>query len=587
MNNKKRDIGIPLLPDLSQEETGNFGLRRLLDWVWQHSKSEVVWLILAMITSAGVSSLSSISLLYASRFIDEVGRGYDKHVLMKIGITILAIFIGLTVLRLLTTTLGAFAVTNIRRNLEVDCFQHLSQLPFEYLEEKPQGRITAALMAEIPLVANVIQTVLRSFIRAPFTIVMVLAVIFYNSPLVAAVTLITMPWLFIGLSYFSSQAKKKTERSFKAISQMYRKINEHLGGIRVVRTLGLSDFYSNKMKGLSGEIAKTSRQSALLGALHHTVQELISVAILILFLVWLSWRVLNGTMDIGQALLVPAALLFIRGEVMVISGGYVRLRKTEGAAKRLRELLQVKREFTGGQRLTEPLNKISFHRVTFRYPNGKDVLEDIDLDLYPGGLTVIVGESGAGKSTICDLCLRLRTPTGGTIYYNDVEIGKLDEEFIRSSTALVEQEPYLFEEPIRNNLLLANPFASDKEIWEALTSANASEFVKTLPKGLDSEVGQRGVKLSVGQKQRIALARALIKKPQFLVLDEFTSSLDLENESEIIDALLESMPHTIILCATHRTSIIMKARDVYHLENKTLKRIDKAQGQFRIIRNTD
>lgn len=586
MEGDERKIGIPLMADPSQQEAGPFDLKRLIQWVWLHARSEVRWLVMAMISAVGVSFLFSISLLYAREFINKVGQGYVSQTLIKLAGIIMAIFLGYSILKLISSTLGALASTNIRRNLEVSCFNHLSRLPFNYLEEKSHGRLTAALMAEIPMVSNVIQTILRSFVRAPITILIIIIILFYNSPLVAVVALLTMPLLFLGLSSFSSMAKRKTEQSFKSISHMYSRLGEHLGGIRVVRCLGLLDFYSNKMKDLSTDIARTSRHSAVISALQQTVQELISLVILISFLLWMAWKVYEGTMEIGHALLVPAAMLYIRSEGLVISDGYVRLRKTEGAAERLRELFQEKRESTGDQRLSDTIRRISLNDVSFRYPSGESVLENINLELQPGGLTVIIGESGAGKSTLCDLSLRLRARTHGNIFYNNVELENLHEEFVRDTTALVEQEPYLFEGTIRYNLQVASPSATEEQMWEALEMANAARFVRGLKGGLDSEAGQRGARLSVGQKQRICLSRALIKKPQFLVLDEFTNSVDLENESEIIDAVLKLSTRTIILCVTHRESIIMKAREVYHLQNKKLHKIEKHLKHIRLIKDT-
>ena len=542
-------------------------------WLWQHSKSEFVWMGLSMAGVAAGSSLSALALLYLKRFLNTIEQGYTIPELFKVFGLIVMISLGFSLVKWLTTAIGALASTNVRRNLEIACFQHLANLPYDYLEGKSSGRLTAAVMAELPVVASMIGVILRSFIQAPFTILAVTVVLWYNSPFVALVLIISLPFLFIGLKTFSKLAKKASAHAFEGVSAMYTKMHEHLAGIRVVRCMGLIDWYANIMQELSKEVAQKSRRTAVIGAFQQSVQELVTLCALIGFLFWISWRVLAGAMQIGQALLVPVIILLIRNEVLKISGGIVNLRKTEGAAAHLRELLCTQRATFGTQTLSEPLNVIRLVDITFHYPNGTPVFEHVDLELRPGGLTVIIGESGAGKSTLCDLCLRLRLPTQGQIFYNQVESKAFDEDFLHTCTALVEQEPYLFEGTARYNLRLAKTSISDTELWEALRLANAESFVKTLPKQLDSDVGQNGVNLSVGQKQRLVLARALLRKPQFLVLDEFTSSLDVDNEAEILQAILHLSQDTIILCTTHRPSVLKHAREIYRIANRRLDKI--------------
>lgn len=551
----------------------SMGSRYLANWVWQHSKTEFLWMCLAMTSAVGVSSLSAVTLLYAKKFIDMIAGGFAaSESLRTLGIATL-IFLSCSILKLISATLGALAATNIRRNLEVACFRHLSALPYDYLEGKSSGCLTAALMNEVPMVSSTVETVLRSFVRAPLTILTVAAALFYISPSAAAASLVLLPVMFAGLRHFSSLAKRASAQAFEKLSLMYAGMNEHIAGLRVVRSMGLIGWYTHKMKDLSYEIALQSRRGAVLSAFQQTVQELISLIMIISFLFWLSWRVVDGTMLIRQALLVPVALLLIRDEILSISRGVMNLHKTAGAVARLDDLLQMKKPDGGTLKLKEGINVIRLGNVTFHYDDGgENVLQDVSLDLYTG-LTVVVGESGAGKSTLCDLCLGFRQPTVGKIIYNDVELKDLDEAFLRAGTALVEQEPYLFEGTIRHNLLLGNDTISEEEIWVALHSASAAGFVKALPKGLDSEIGEKGMKLSCGQKQRIALARALLKNPRFLVLDEFTSSLDLENEYEILQAILKLSEKTIILCATHRSSVIKNAREVYRLSDKKLRKI--------------
>ena len=342
MATKKIRKGVPLFKNSYDDSKKPINLKELFIWVWNESKSELLWLSLAMISSAGFSFLLSLSFLYASNFINAIGRNVNTSELFKIAGALFFIFLGYISLKLIASTLGAVASTNIRRNLEVKCFQHLANLPYEYIEEQSSGRMTSILFAEIPLVSNIVQIILRSFIRAPLSMIMVTAVLCYSSFKIAIIIVFTIPFLFLGMAYFSKLAKKITAKAFKNITEMHIKMQEHTHGIRVIWCLGLINYYIKKMKNISEKVAKHSRQAAIITAIQQIVQDLIYVAILISLLWWLAWQIKNGTIEIGHALLVPAVLIYIRKEVNVLSNGYMQLRKIEGAATKLRELLKIR-----------------------------------------------------------------------------------------------------------------------------------------------------------------------------------------------------------------------------------------------------
>jgi ABC-type multidrug transport system fused ATPase/permease subunit len=314
VNTKQRKIGLPQFERQATLEEPSFGSYQLMKWLWQHSKSEFVWMGLSMIGVAVGSSLSALSLLYLKRYLNTIEQGYTVPELLRIFAIIVGISLGFSLVKWLTTALGALASTNVRRNLEIACFQHLSNLPYDYLEGKSSGRLTAVLMAELPVVSNMIATILRSFIHAPLTILMVSLVLLYNSPFVALVVVLALPVLFLGLKTLSSMAKRASAHAFEGVSTMYSTMHEHLTGLRVVRCMGLTGWYARTMQTLSGEVARKSRRSVLIGALQQSAQELITLLILMLFLFWISWRVNAGTMQIGQALLVPVIILLIRND---------------------------------------------------------------------------------------------------------------------------------------------------------------------------------------------------------------------------------------------------------------------------------
>jgi ATP-binding cassette subfamily B protein len=242
------------------------------------------------------------------------------------------------------------------------------------------------------------------------------------------------------------------------------------------------------------------------------------------------------------------------------------------------------REIEGSLTFTKLKNNIEFKNVTFTYPGRTSTLKEINLIFKKGTMTALIGESGSGKSTITDLLLGLQTPDQGQVLIDNTSLLNYQQNSFRQQIGYVPQEPLLFHCTIRENLLWSKEDATETEIWDSLMLANASDFVKELPEGLDTLVGDRGIRLSGGQRQRIALARALIRKPEFLILDEATSALDSESEKLIQSSINQVAKETTILVIAHRLSTISKADFVYILskgeiiEYGSYESLSKKQG---------
>ena len=225
------------------------------------------------------------------------------------------------------------------------------------------------------------------------------------------------------------------------------------------------------------------------------------------------------------------------------------------------------KEIEGHEEFTKIKDKIEFKYVNFNYPGRLNTLTDLNLVINKGKMTALVGKSGSGKSTITDLILGLQVPVSGEVMIDDVALNNYKQNSFRQKIGYVPQDPMLFDCSIRDNLLWSNENATEPEIWDVLKLANADSFIKELPNGLDTLVGDRGVRLSGGQRQRIALARALIRNPELLILDEATSSLDSESEKLIQNSIENVAQKTTLLVVAHRLSTISKADQVYVLNN--------------------
>ena len=233
----------------------------------------------------------------------------------------------------------------------------------------------------------------------------------------------------------------------------------------------------------------------------------------------------------------------------------------------LRKKAALNIEISGDKKFTSLNNEINFKNVSFNYPNKKDLIKDCFFIIKKNQITTIVGKSGSGKSSIIDLLLGLQKPTKGEIFFDDIKLNDFDLNYYRKKIGFVSQDPFLFYDTIRNNLLWADEKVSEKEIFDSLKLANAYEIVMNLPLKLDTYVGERGLELSGGERQRIVLARAIIRKPKILILDEATSSLDQNSEKIINETLKEMSKFTTVLIVAHRSSTIKISDKIYVLKN--------------------
>jgi ABC-type bacteriocin/lantibiotic exporter with double-glycine peptidase domain len=565
-----------LMPVTDNRETppgSRGGMLKLLGWIWRLSKSNAPLLMLAMLCAAAISSFSALTLYFARQFIDVAVKNPAPSALFyPVGIMV-ALLLGSTLLKLIGRTFEALAFTGIRSDLETACFRHLSTLDYEYLAGHSANRLTAAIMGEIPIASTVMGVIIRSFIRAPLTVLFLSGVLLFQirNPLVL---LLVLPlFLLLSVRVFTRRIKRAANAAFEHLSQMYGELNAQLTGVRTVISLGIIRWFSERLARHAVATARESRKSTLFHSLQQSIKEAVSILFLIGLLFSIAWLVSHEYVTLSQAFLIPATLWFCRDEVLRISEGYIQLQKTEGAIRRLLDFLDAPSMKDGGTDLEGPIVSVRFCGVSFRHPGSETLLEGVDLELTRG-LTVITGHSGSGKSTLCDLCLRIKTPSAGTICFNGVPLEDLRDRYLRRETALVEQEPFLFEETLRFNLCIGQePFEEDV-LYEALASVQADAFVREMPAQLESRLMRNASNLSVGQKQRIAVARALLRRPSLLVLDEFTSGLDEETERQILETVKRLSEEMIVLCTTHRASVVEQADRVYRIIDKRLVRID-------------
>ncbi len=418
------------------------------------------------------------------------------------------------------------------------------------------------------VLANLLQAVI--FLGVPLAVNPKMTVIFLGSALV-----ITTPlWLLRKYTYKLGEKLTTYGNDVGAV------LEENLSFAKLVKGFGLS---KTAVAGYQEKIKKITRISIYFGTITKSIQLLFIPLGTLAALLALYISHTDGTAISDMAVVLFAFVRAIPMLGMVAQGkasiegfmpAYEQLQNLQNEAKKLTES-------TGEIKYESLSESIHFKNVSFKYESDRPAIKKLNLKFNKGNMYALVGPSGAGKTTVIDLLLGLYQQDSGSILLDDMELEHYDLDSFRSRVGYVPQEPQLFNASVRENLLWASPESDQKQIWSACRLANAEQFVKQMPKGLDTAVGDKGVRLSGGQRQRLALARAIIREPDFLILDEATSSLDTESEQLIQESIeyLKDNKNMVIIVIAHRLSTIKTADQIYVLQHGSIVE----QGSYRAL----
>lgn len=456
------------------------------------------------------------------------------------------------------------AAATLTSDLRIRLFQKLQRLPMEYFNSKRSGEIQSVLTNDVNVFQSAIQVV-RDAIDGPIKIVLGFAMVVVLQWQLALSALAVIPVLAFVIQRNGRKMKVAQAQVQDDLAAMTAMMQESLQGTRIIKTFAAEDhatsrFQTSVHKALGSQVRAIQRVATL----KPTVELIGAVALAIVVL-------LCGVLASRGELQVSDLGAFILGLDVINQGAKnlgslnQNLAQIEAAHERIRSQILNAPEPQADPPQTQPLpvlkGRIEFENVHFQYPDGTPALRGVSFVIEPGTSLALVGPSGAGKSTIADLLLRFYNPTQGRILIDGVDLRELPASWVRSQIGVVPQQTFLFAGTVRDNLLLGSPDATDDEMWEALDQAHAG-FVRESDLGLESELGERGVRLSGGEGQRLAIARALVKKPRIMLLDEATSNLDVVSEKAVQQALDESMASRTTLFIAHRLSTASRASKI-------------------------
>ena len=458
----------------------------------------------------------------------------------------------------------------IVNHLRTEIYHKILQLPIGYFTEQKKGDLISRSTNDVGEVEGSLVGALEGWIRDPLTIIINFVVLFYISPQLTLAILICIPVIGFILGRISRTLKKQSNEAAIKNGESLSIIDETLNGLRVIKAFNVETLLKNKFDNTSNELLTAKNKISRRRDLASPVSEVLGVLVFVGILWFGGQLVLGKKIPLAPSTFLAYLALFynIINPVKALSTSFSNLQKGSAAIIRIEEVLNTPvtvDDNPTGKQLTSFNDSIEFRNVQFAYGDAL-ILDNINLVVKKGQTIALVGSSGAGKSTLADLVPRFHDVTGGEILIDGINIKAYSLHAVRSLMSIVTQEPILFNDTIGNNIALGKQEATDEQIITAAKIANAHDFIMKKEGGYKSNTGDRGSKLSGGEKQRLTIARAVLKNPPILVLDEATSSLDTESERLVQDAINKMMKNRTSIVIAHRLSTIRHADEIIVLQ---------------------
>ncbi|MBN8240153.1 ABC transporter ATP-binding protein [Marinobacter hydrocarbonoclasticus] len=458
----------------------------------------------------------------------------------------------------------------LQSDLRQDAYEHAQRLDMSFFEANSSGQLVATMNDDVNQLERFLDGGANAMIQVAVTVVAVGAVFFVLSPLIALLAFTPIPLIIWGAFYFQRKAGPLYADVREKVGDLSSRLANNLGGIATIKSFTAEQREAKRLKDASEAYVDANRRAIRISSAFIPV---IRMAILAGFLATFTvggMMALEGSLNVGAY----GVLVFLTQRLLWPLTGLAEVidlfERAMASTRRILDLLAepVNVRDDAGKSLEQPVRgKVSFNQVSFRYAGSGAGIQDITLNVPAGNTLALVGATGSGKSTLIKLLLRFYDPAHGDIRIDGQPIREVSLKSLRDAIGLVSQDVYLFEGSIRDNLAYGKPEASEEEIMEAARTAEAWSFIEGLPQGLDTPVGERGIRLSGGQRQRLSLARALLKNPPILVLDEATSAVDNETEAAIQRSLKRIGHNRTVIMIAHRLSTIVDADTIAVVEN--------------------
>lgn len=503
-----------------------------------------------------------IPLLMASIIDDGVNKGNLNHIYLIGALMVVTAFLSLA-LGIGGGVFGAKASTGFARNLRKAMYENIQTFSFSNIDKFSTSGLVTRLTTDVTNIQNAYQMILRMAMRAPFSLIFAMIMSFVISPRLASIYLIAVLILGCVMALIVTKAMKHFTQAFPKYDDLNESVQENVSAIRVVKAYVREDYENAKFKRASGNIYKIFCKAEGIVAWNSPVMNFTVYACIVL----ISWigahMIVQNQLSTGQLMSLLTYCMNILMNLMMLSMIFVMLTMSAASARRVCEVIEEKPDLTNPE---EPVYEVAdgsirFENVSFSYKKDANtpVLKNINLDIKSGETIGIIGGTGSAKSSLVNLISRLYDVTEGRLSVGGVDVRQYDMEALRNQVAVVLQNNVLFSGTILENLRWGDKEATEEECRRACELACADEFIQKMPEGYNTFIEQGGTNVSGGQKQRLCIARALLKKPKILILDDSTSAVDTATDAKIRKAFAEEIPGTTKLIIAQRVSSVEHA----------------------------
>jgi ABC-type multidrug transport system fused ATPase/permease subunit len=502
------------------------------------------------------------------RIVDEViGQHRPERLfpLIAIGLAAFAAQNGLNSLRIVFNN---HFEQRVIFDLRSELYAHIQRLPLHWFDNRSTGDIMTRLVEDVTNLERVLIDGIEQGTVAILQILVVSGLMLAYSPVLTAAALAPIPFLAAGAMIYTLTARARYRKQRKAVSALNSILHDNIAGIRQIKTYTSEDREHARFDGASDKVRLATLTVMKSWALYQPGMEFLSSLGLLIVAAVGTTQVLGAQLEIGALVAFFVLTRYLYEPVGRLHQLNQIFQSGRAAGERVFEIMDSPTEIDEGadQPLKPVSGNVEYRDVSFFYDPKLPVLHQVSLEARAGEMIALVGPTGAGKSTIVNLLVRFYEFTSGEISIDGTPLREIPKHHLRENIAVVTQESFLFNGTTAENLRIGKPTATEEEMWHALRAANAEDFIRRLPEGLHSRLGERGVKLSVGEKQRLSIARALLKNPPILILDEATASVDTATERLIQEALDHLMENRTSFVIAHRLSTVRHADQILVLE---------------------
>lgn len=532
----------------------------MLKKLWPYARPYQRWIFLGAACSAGEAVFELLIPLVMADIVDIGIPAADQgFILRKGGLMVVMALVSLA-LGLGSAALSSVAGQGFGANLRRAEYNHIQEFAFSNIEKFSTASLITRLTGDVNAVQMTLMMGMRLLVRAPVMLISALILSIRISYRLSNVFLVALPLLLIAVSVILRRVNPLFRSLQEKTDALNLVVQENLAGIRVVKSFVREDYEKKKFAKRNDDLKTTSQRAFGMVVINMPIMMLIVYGTIIAVMWFGGQMVFAGTLEKGRLMTYFTYITQILMSLMMVSMIFMMLTRSVACARRIVEVLdEVPAIAEGRDRAAAVENgSVDFDHVSFKYHRGNEewVLRDIDLHIPAGATVGILGGTGSGKSTLVSLIPRLYEATEGTVRVGGCPVEEYSMEHLRDAVSVVLQKNTLFSGTIRENLLWGNPEASEEELWAACRAACADEFLERMPDGLDTDLGQGGVTVSGGQKQRLCIARAILKQPKILILDDSTSAVDTATDAKIRRSFANELKDaTKIIIAQRVTSV--------------------------------